>query len=504
MLQEYVKKILRTRVYDVAVETPVDRLNFLSKSLENNIFAKREDLQSIFSFKLRGAYNKIVLLSDDEKKQGIIAASAGNHAQGVALAASRLNIKSVIVMPQTTPEIKVRSVKELGSELILHGDNFDEAFAFSQKLCKEEGYTYIHPYDDPDVIAGQGSVAMEILRQFQGNLDAVFIPVGGGGLISGMAVYIKYLHPEIKIIGVEAEDSACLKAALQKGEPVTLSDVGVFADGVAVKKIGEEPFRICKNCVDEVITVSTDEICASVKDIFEDTRTVPEPSGVLALAGMKKYIKEKRVKDKSFVFVQSGANINFDRLRHISERTEFGENKEAIFGVTIPEIPGSFKTFCRAVGTLSITEFNYRFADSEDAQVFVGIKLDPDGNEKKKLTDSFRKLGYSVVDMSDNELAKLHIRYMVGGRSKNLEHEKIYRFEFPERSGALLELLETMGNKWNISMFHYRNHGAAFGRVFIGLQVPESSEKEFEIFLEKINYRYSDENGNPAYTMFLG
>lgn len=504
MLQEYVKKILQTRVYDVAIETPIDRLNFLSKSLENNVFAKREDLQPVFSFKLRGAYNKIAFLSKEQKEKGIVAASAGNHAQGVALAAAKLNIKAVIVMPQTTPEIKVRSVKRLGGEVILQGDNFDEAYNYSQKLMNEKGYTYIHPYDDPEVIAGQGSIAMEILRQHQGEINAVFIPVGGGGLIAGMAVYIKYLRPDVKVIGVEAEDSACLKAAMEAGERVILDNVGIFADGVAVRQIGEETFKVCKDYVDEVITVSTDEICSSIKEIFEDTRTVPEPAGALALAGLKKYVKRNKVKNESLIFIESGANINFDRLRHISERTELGENREAIFGVTIPEIPGSFKTFCRAVGELNITEFNYRFADSEDAQVFVGVRLDPEGNQRERLMESFKKLGYSVVDMSDNELAKLHVRYMVGGRAENLEVEEIYRFEFPERPGALLKLLETMGDRWNISMFHYRNHGSAFGRVFMGLQVPAKDKKEFRLFLEKLNYRHTDENDNPAYTMFLG
>lgn len=500
----YIKKILEAKVYDVAIETPIDKMNFLSNSLKNNIYSKREDLQPVFSFKIRGAYNKIAKLSQEEKTRGIIAASAGNHAQGVALSASRLGIKSVIVMPLTTPEIKIRSVKRLGGEVVLYGDNFDAAYEYSQKLMEEKGYTYIHPYDDPDVIAGQGTAGMEICRQTSDNIDAVFVPVGGGGLLAGISVYLKYLRPGTKIFAVEAEESACLAAAMSKNKRVLLNTVGGFADGIAVKQIGKETFNIIKENIDGVITVSNDEICAAIKEIFEDTRIVAEPAGAAALAGLKKYIKKNKIKEQNLLHIISGANMNFDRLRYVSERTEIGENREMILGVTIPECPGSFKTFCEIIGKNNITEFNYRYSNANDAQVFVGIQISPNSNEREKLISRLRVNGYSAYDFSENELAKMHIRYMVGGTAAGIKNEEIYRFEFPERQGALLDLLNKLGKKWNISMFHYRNHGSAYGRVFIGLQIPPFEKKDFKLFLKNTGLSFSEENGNKAYQMFLG
>ncbi len=504
MFSLYIKKILEANVYDVAIQTPLDKMSYLSKQLKNNVFIKREDLQPVFSFKLRGAYNKISKLSEAEKKRGVIAASAGNHAQGVALSATKLGIKSLIVMPKTTPDIKVRAVKNLGAEVLLFGDNFDEAFIHSREIAEDKSYTYIHSYDDSDIIAGQGTIGMEIYRQLNGKLDYLFVPVGGGGLIAGISVYIKYLNPEIKIIGVESDESACLFKALEANKRITLENVGIFADGVAVKQIGKETFDLAKKYVDEVVTVTTDEICSAIKEIFEENRTMSEPAGALSLAGLKRYVKQNKIKNKNLIAIESGANINFHRLRYISERTELGEKKEIILGVTIPERPGSFKTFCRTVGKLNITEFNYRYANFNDAQVFVGVQLDEDTNKtKEELVKKLIKLGYSVIDMSENELAKLHIRYMVGGHSKEVKNERIFRFEFPERSGALLELLEAMNDKWNISMFHYRNHGSAYGRVFMGIQVPEYELDLFKEFLNEINYRYFEETDNPAYEKFL-
>ncbi|MBI9072435.1 MAG: threonine ammonia-lyase, biosynthetic [Melioribacteraceae bacterium] len=503
MPANYIKSILDARVYDVAIETPIDNMTFLSKALKNKILIKREDLQPVFSFKLRGAYNKIIRLTPAQLNKGIIAASAGNHAQGVALAAQKLNIKSFIVMPVTTPEIKVRSVKESGATVILFGDNFDEAYTHALELEKKYGYIFIHPYDDHDVIAGQGTIGLEIARQHTAKIDAVFVPVGGGGLIAGISLFLKYIRPDIKIIGVESDESACLKAAFEKNKRVILSNVGIFADGVAVKQIGKETYRLAKQFVDEVITVTTDEICGAIKDIFEDNRSIAEPAGALSLAGLKKYVTKNNYKNKTLIAIESGANVNFDRLRHISERTELGEDREAIYAVTIPEIKGSFKTFCETLGNNNITEFNYRYSDLNEAQVFVGIQISSKKDSRGKLVNSLINKGYAVKDMTNNELAKLHIRHMVGGRVKNIEDEQIYRFEFPERPGALLELLTKMGNKWNISMFHYRNHGAAYGKVFLGLQVPASEKKEFKKFLSGLNYRFIEENGNEAYNLFL-
>ncbi|GGK84475.1 threonine ammonia-lyase, biosynthetic [Amphritea balenae] len=505
MAHRYIKKILDARVYDAAIETPLDEATSLSKRLDNRVLLKREDLQPVFSFKLRGAYNKMAQLSEAERQRGVIAASAGNHAQGLALSAKILGVQATIVMPKTTPDIKINNVRALGAEVILHGTAFDDAAAHSRKLVKEQGMTYVHPYDDVDVIAGQGTIAMELLRQESNPIDAVFVPVGGGGLIAGISVYIKYLRPETKIIGVESEDSACLKAALEAGERVILPQVGIFADGVAVAQIGENTFDLCRQYVDEVITVTTDEICAAIKDIFEDTRSITEPAGALAVAGLKKYVARDEIKDETLIAIDSGANVNFDRLRHIAERSELGENREAIIAVKIPEKPGSFKQFCNDLGNRNITEFNYRYADDEDAQIFVGVQLRTGDDGRKELIDELKHEAYKVIDLSDNEMAKLHVRYMVGGRApESVTNEILYRFEFPERPGALMNFLKKLGGRWNISMFHYRNHGAAYGRVLVGMQVPELERPLVSEFLNDIGYNYWEETDNPAYKLFLG
>ena len=503
MFEKYVKKILDTSVYDVAVETPIDRADFLSARLKNNILIKREDLQPVFSFKIRGAYNKIKLLNDDEKKRGVIAASAGNHAQGVALSASKLGIKSRIVMSLTTSEIKVDSVRKMGAEVILYGDTFDEAYIHARDLSKKDNSIFIHPYDDPDVIAGQGTIGMEMLRQYSKHIDAIFVPVGGGGLIGGISVFVKYLRPEIKIIGVEADNSACLYEALKANERVVLPQVGLFADGVAVAQVGEEPFKLAGKYVDEVIRVSTDEICGAIKDIFDDTRSIAEPAGALALAGLKKYIVDNDLSDKTLIAVNSGANVNFDRLRHIAERSELGEKREAIMAVTIPEQPGSFRAFCETLGNRDITEFNYRYAEKQEAHIFVGVRMKKGDGGRKNLVSTLTSDGYKVVDMTDNEIAKIHIRYMVGGHAHELKDEVMYLFEFPERPGALLKFLDGLGHRWNISMFHYRNHGAAYGRVLMGLQISQGEKKEVTDFLNNLGYRYWEDSDNPAYRLFL-
>lgn len=502
MQQSYIKKILSARVYDVAIKTPIDRAHFLSERLHNNVLIKREDLQPVFSFKLRGAFNKMSQLSEKQKAQGVIAASAGNHAQGVALAAKHLGIKAIIVMPQTTPEIKVASVKARGARVILHGDTFDEAAAHAEQLIKQHGYTYIHPYDDSDIIAGQGTIGVEILQQHTDDLHAIFIPVGGGGLIAGISAYVKYLRPEIKIIGVEAEDSACLAAAMRHGRRVSLTEVGIFADGVAVAQIGRETFKLARDCVDEVITVTTDELCAAVKDIYDDTRAISEPAGALGLAGLKKYVRQKQLTQKNLLTISSGANVNFDRLRHIAERAEVGEKREAVIAVTIPEKPGSFKSFCQTLGKRNITEFNYRYHAAKDAHIFVGVQTGSNGDGRKALIKLLKEKNYPVVDMTDNEMAKVHIRYMVGGHAV-AENEVLYRFEFPERPGALMNFLRQLGQNWNISLFHYRNHGAAYGRVLVGLQVEAHAKKELSKFLDGIGYRFHEETDNPAYQLFL-
>jgi len=504
MTDRYIKKILQSRVYDVAQETPLERAPLLSERLDNNILIKREDLQPVFSFKLRGAYNKMANLTPKQRKKGVIAASAGNHAQGVALSATRLGIKAQIVMPRTTPTIKVEAVRRLGARVTLHGDTYDEAYEHACAIADEKGSCFVHPYDDPDVIAGQGTVALEIMRQQSEDLHAIFVPVGGGGLIAGVAVYAKYLNPKIRIIGVEPEEAACMREALKVGKRVVLDQVGIFADGVAVRQVGKEPFRMAKELVDSVITVTTDETCAAIKDIFDDTRAIAEPAGALAVAGMKKYVTKNRLKGKTLVAINSGANVNFDRLRHVAERAEVGERREALLAVTIPEQPGSFREFCRLIGQHGITEFNYRYADSGSAHVFVGLKLDDQQSEKRELMQRLREGGYRVVDMEDNEMAKLHVRYMVGGRAPGIKDEIIYRFQFPERPGALLKFLNHMGRDWNISLFHYRNHGAAYGRVLVGVQVPASDTKRFQQFLDSLGYPWWDESKNPAYGLFLG
>ena len=505
MPQSYIKRILDARVYDVARETPIDEAVLLSRRFGNRIWLKREDLQPVFSFKLHGAYNKMSRLSEAQRSCGVVTASAGNHAQGLAMAAAKMKVKATIVMPRTTPQIKVDAVRSRGARVILHGDSFEEADARANELVEAKGLVYVHPFDDPDVIAGQGTIGMEIVRQHQTPLDALFVPVGGGGLIAGVAAYVKYVWPNTRIVGVEPEDAACLKLALDRGRRAKLSEVGLFAEGVAVAQIGREPFRIIRDTVDEVITASTDEMCAAIKDIFEDTRSIAEPAGALALAGMKKYIERTGVEGQQLLAIVSGANTNFDRLRYISERTEIGEKREAVISVSVPERPGSFRAFASAMGRRSITEFNYRYADAGSAQVFVGLSVAPGGDDLANLLASLAKKGYQAEDMTDNEMAKLHIRHMVGGHAPvAADKERVYRFEFPERPGALLKFLSGLGDRWNISMFHYRNHGAAYGRILVGLQVGRGEQKALEKTLDEINYRYWDETENRAYQLYLG
>lgn len=503
MLQSYLEKIRQAPVYDVAIESPLELAKGLSQRLNNTVLLKREDMQQVFSFKLRGAYTKMVSLTEQQRASGVIAASAGNHAQGVALSANKLGVRSVIVMPKTTPDIKVDSVRNLGSEVVLHGNTYDDAYLKACELASEQGLTFVHPYDDPEVIAGQGTVAMEILKQQGDNIDAIFVPVGGGGLVAGVTAWVKGHYPHIKVIGVEPDDAGCLYAAMQAGERVILDQVGIFADGVAVKQIGEEPFRVIKDHIDDVILVSTDEICAAIKDIFDDTRSIAEPAGALAVAGLKKYLEKSTVSGQTFVAIDSGANMNFDRLRHVAERAEFGEHREALLAVTIPERPGSFLNFCESLGTRGITEFNYRFSDPQQAHIFVGVQMSKGIEEKDRLISKLSEMDYPVMDMTMNEMAKLHIRYMVGGKADNARNERVFRFEFPERPGALLRFLKRMGQKWNISLFHYRNHGAAYGRVLVGMQVPETEYDQLMIFLDDIGYSYWEETDNPAYALFL-
>ncbi len=502
MPDKYLKKILTSHVYDVAIETPLEFASLMSQRLDNRIWLKREDEQPVFSFKLRGAYNKMAGMSREELKKGVVASSAGNHAQGVALAAARLKLKATIVMPRTTPEIKVNAVKAFGARVVLHGDNYDAAFAHAMELVKKRGMIFIPPFDDPEVIAGQGTIGFEILKQHPDHIDAVFVPVGGGGLIAGIGAYIKSVRPEIKVIGVEPEDADAMARSLASGRRVLLDHVNIFADGVAVRQVGKETFRLGKKVIDEIVVVSNDEICAAIKDLFEDRRSILEPAGALAMAGAKAYIAKKRVKNKNFVVLASGANVNFDRLRHVAERAEIGERREAILAVTIPEKPGSFRKFCAVIGNHGITEFNYRFSDPGQAHIFVGVQIS-DTREEKQLIAKLRKAGYKPLDMTDNEMAKLHIRHLVGGRAPAAEHEIVYRFMFPERPGALMNFLNKMGGKWNISLFHYRNHGADFGRVLVGMQVPPSDKKEFEQFLKQLGYEFSEETANPAYKLFL-
>ena len=503
MPQKYVKKILDARIYDLAIETPIDAAPLLSHRLNNQVLLKREDLQPVFSFKLRGAYNKLRHLSDERLAAGVIAASAGNHAQGLALAAKKMGVKATIVMPQTTPQIKVDAVRARGARVVLIGDSYDAAAAHANKLVEEQGLTYIHPFDDPDIIAGQGTIGMEILRQIPGDLDAIFIAVGGGGLCAGVAAYVKNLRPDIKIIAVESDDAACLDAAMKAGRRVRLKEVGIFADGTAVAQIGKETFRLLKDLVDEVITVSTDEICAAIKDVYNDTRAICEPSGALGTAGLKKYVETHGVEGQTLVAIQCGANIDFDRLRYISERTETGEKREAVLAVTIDEKPGSFEKFCKALRRRNISEFNYRYNDAQQAQIFVGMKVTSD-DDRLQLVQELAAKGYAVTDMTDNEMAKLHIRHMVGGHAPQVVDEQVFRFEFPERPGALLNFLVQLGGRFNISMFHYRNHGSAFGRVLVGLQASKKDAREVKQFLDNLGYHYTDETDNEAYRFFLG
>ena len=502
MKNDYLERVLKARVYDVAMESPLDLAPALSKRLRNRLLIKREDLQPVFSFKLRGAYNKMAGLPKPRLARGVIAASAGNHAQGVALAAQRLGCKAVIVMPVTTPRIKVDAVAARGAEVVLHGDSYDEAYRHALQIKARRGLAFVHPYDDPEVIAGQGTIGMEILRQHAAPLDAIFVPVGGGGLISGIAAYVKRVRPAVRIIGVEPVDAAAMTESLKKGRRVRLDQVGLFADGVAVKEVGKETFRLCRRLVDDMVLVDTDQMCAAIKDVFEDTRVVLEPAGALAVAGAKAWVERHGARGKTLVAVASGANTNFDRLRFIAEEAELGEQREAILAVTIPERPGSFRTFCATLGARSVTEFNYRIADSAEAHVFVGVEVHG-REETKRIVRNLRRHGLKTLDLSDNEMAKTHLRHMVGGRAPFARNELLYRFEFPERPGALLRFLDSMRSDWNISLFHYRNQGADYGRVLVGMQVPRSELGEFRRFLKALGYPYADETRNPAYKLFL-
>lgn len=502
MHTDYLERILTARVYDVAIESPLELAPTLSQRLDNQLLLKREDMQSVFSFKLRGAYNKMALMPADVRQQGVITASAGNHAQGVALAARQLDCQAIIVMPVTTPPIKINAVKKLGAQVILHGDSYSEAQEHAAHLVTQQQRTFVHPYDDPDVVAGQGTVGMEILRQYNKPIYAIFVPIGGGGLISGIAAYVKRLRPEIKMIGVEPVDSAAMHEALQQGQCVALQQVGLFADGVAVKCVGEETFRLCQALVDDIVLVDNDAICAAIKDVFEDTRSILEPAGALSIAGAKAYVGQHKLQGETLVAIASGANMNFDRLRHVSERAEIGEEREALLAVTIPEQPGSFRAFCSLLGTRRITEFNYRYADAKEAHVFVGVEVQSRG-EITSLINMLEQNRLRALNLSDNEMAKLHIRHMVGGHAPQAEHELLYRFEFPERPGALENFLHSMSHNWNISLFHYRNHGSALGRVLVGMQVPPEDYLAFEVFLDKIGYVYCDESHNPAYHLFV-
>ena len=500
----YVKRISQARVYDVAVVSPLDYARRLSKRLTNRVYFKREDIQPVFSFKLRGAYNKISQLSNAHLEHGVICSSAGNHAQGVALSAQRKGIRAVVVMPKSTPAIKIEAVRALGGEVVLEGEAYDEANVHALRLASERQLEFVHPFADPDVIAGQGTIAVELSQQWQEPPEAVFVPVGGGGLISGIGSYIKTMYPNVKIIGVEPVEAASMHDALRAGAPVTLEHIGVFADGAAVRRVSDETFRIAREVVDEVLLVDTDEICAAIKDIFEDSRVIAEPAGALAVAGLKQYVDRQDPSDTALVAIISGANMNFERLRYVTERAELGEHREALIAVEIPERRGEFLRFCKTLGLRNITEFNYRFSPADRARIFVGITTEGGRREAQQLVADLEQRGYPVLDLSDNELAKLHVRHMVGGRVSSLQNEVLYRFEFPERPGALLTFLEAIGQQWNISLFHYRNHGSDYGRVLAGVQVPPSEKAEFMQHLDTLGYFYSEETDNPAYKLFLG
>ena len=503
MKNDYLEKITHSCVYDVAKKTPLEFQPNLSARTGNRILLKREDMQPVFSFKLRGAYNKMAHLAPDVLLHGVIAASAGNHAQGVALAAQKLACRAVIVMPTTTPQIKIDAVRSRGAEVVLFGDSYSDAYVHALELEKSQNLTFVHPYDDPDVIAGQGTIAMEILHDHPQTIHAIFCCVGGGGLIAGVAAYVKALRPEIRIIGVEAVDADAMTQSLAVGHRVTLEQVGLFADGAAVKQVGEHTFALCQQYVDEMILVDNDAICAAIKDVFEDTRSILEPAGALATAGIKEYVKRNHLQGETLVGIASGANMNFDRLRFVAERAEIGEKREAVMAVTIPEKPGSFKTFCRLLGGHNITEFNYRYSDPTQAHIFVGLGIH-DPSESQQLLTTLQQHDLPALDLTDNEVAKLHLRHLVGGHAPQAEHEQIYRFEFPEKPGALMKFLDSMGHDWNISLFHYRNHGADYGRVLVGLQVPPAEKAEFQSCLNKLGYPYWDESENPAYKLFLG
>jgi len=500
---DYLQKILTAKVYDVAIESPLDLAPILSRRLANRVLLKREDQQPVFSFKLRGAYNKMAHLSPAARARGVIAASAGNHAQGVALAAQKLGCKATIVMPLTTPHIKIAAVEARGAKVVLHGDSYSDAYAHALSLQKRSHATFVHPYDDPDVIAGQGTIGMEILRQWQAPLDAIFVAIGGGGLISGIASYVKRVRPGIRIIGVQPVDSDAMARSLAAGRRIKLAHVGLFADGVAVKQVGKETFRICRELVDDIVLVDTDAACAAIKDVFEDTRSILEPAGALAIAGVKAWCARHRVTDHTFVAIACGANMNFDRLRFVAERAELGEQREAVLAVSIPERPGSFREFCGLLGKRSVTEFNYRYADPKVAHLFVGIEV-ANRDETRQLLVELKRRRIDAYDLTDNEMAKLHVRHLVGGHAPSAANEIVYRFEFPERPGALMQFLNSMSRGWNISLFHYRNHGADYGRVLVGMQVPPSDKAEFRAFLDRLGYDCVDETANPAYRMFLG
>ncbi len=504
---DYLKKILTARVYDVATESPLEVAKNLSRRLHNKVLLKREDQQAVFSFKLRGAYNKMAHLTPAQLKKGVICASAGNHAQGVALGANKLGTRAVIVMPVTTPQLKIDAVKALGGEVVLHGDSYSDAYVHAVTLEKKQGLTFVHPFDDPDVIAGQGTIAMEILRQHQGPLDAVFVAIGGGGLIAGVANYIKAVRPEVKVIGVQMSDSDAMMQSVVAKKRVTLNDVGLFSDGTAVKLVGEETFRVARGLVDSYIRVDTDAVCAAIKDVFVDTRSIVEPAGALAVAAIKQYVAEHKTRGETYAAILCGANMNFDRLRFVAERAEVGEEREALFAVTIPEERGSFRRFCELIGQLpggtrNVTEFNYRISDSAQAHVFVGLTTTARG-ESQKIAKNFSRHGFKTLDLTHDELAKEHIRHMVGGHSALARDERLLRFVFPERPGALMKFLSMMRPNWNISLFHYRNQGADYGRILVGLQVPKADEKAFAQFLQTLGYPFVDETDNPVYRLFL-